>query len=65
MITFNVPEMTCGHCVSSITQAITQAEPQAKVSCDLASHQVKVENADAKTAQHAIEEAGYTVTVAG
>lgn len=57
--------MTCGHCVSSITQAITQAAPQATVSCDLSNHRVTVEGVDAETAQQAMEEAGYTATVAG
>lgn len=64
MIIFNVPDMTCGHCVSSITQAITQAAPQAKVSCDLSNHRVTVEGVDAETALQAMEEAGYTATVA-
>ncbi|MFQ6747711.1 heavy-metal-associated domain-containing protein [Bordetella pertussis] len=35
-IAFHVPDMTCGHCVKSITQAVQQAVPQALVQIDLA-----------------------------
>lgn len=63
MTTFIVPDMSCGHCVSSITKAIAQVAPDARVSCDLPNHQVTVENIDAETAQHAMQEAGYASTV--
>lgn len=35
MSTFSVPDMTCGHCVRSITEAIQAVAPQATVSTDL------------------------------
>lgn len=63
MITFHVPDMSCGHCVSSINKAVAQAAPQAKITCDLATHQVHVENADAATVENALREAGYPATL--
>lgn len=62
MIAFEVKDMTCGHCVGTIRQAIQAADPQAQVSIDLARHQVTVEpaQAGADTLQAAIAEAGYT-----
>jgi copper chaperone len=60
-IEFVVPDMTCGHCVKTITAAVQAAEPAAKVSIDLPAHRVTVEGADAGRARAAIEEAGYEV----
>jgi len=40
MITFEVNDMTCGHCVSSITRAVKALDPAAKVQIDLAAHRV-------------------------
>ncbi len=42
---FNVPEMNCGHCTSSIEKAIKAADPSARVSTDLPGHTVDVESA--------------------
>lgn len=62
MITFEVKDMTCGHCVSAITQAVRAADPQARVDIDLARHRVQIEpgQADAQALEAAISEAGYT-----
>ena len=52
--------MTCGHCVSVVTKAIKQADPQAKVEIDLANHRVRVETAeDRETIELAVAEVGY------
>ncbi len=60
MLEFTLPTMTCGHCVGVVTQAIKQADPQASVEIDLASHRVRVESAkDRGTIASAISEAGY------
>jgi copper chaperone len=61
MYQFTVPDMTCGHCVSTITKAIKGEDPSAKVEIELAQHLVKVQSqlsAD-EVAQH-IAKAGYT-----
>ena len=58
---FIVPDMTCGHCVKTITGAVQAVAPAALVTADLASHRVTVEGADADQARAAIEQAGYEV----
>jgi copper chaperone len=62
MIAFEVNDMTCGHCVSSITKAVKALDKDAEVRIDLATHRVEVEPARADAAQlaAAIEDAGYT-----
>lgn len=62
MIAFEVNDMTCGHCVSTITKALRAADKDAKVTIDLARHLVMVEptEADAQELRDAIVEAGYT-----
>ena len=60
MLELTLPTMTCGHCVGVVTQAIKQADPQASVEIDLASHRVRVETAaDRATIEAAVNEAGY------
>ena len=62
MISFEVKDMTCGHCVSTITKALKAADRDAKVHIDLATHRVQVEpvSADAEELAEAIKDAGYT-----
>lgn len=62
MISFSVNDMTCGHCVSTITKALMAVDKDAKVQIDLATHLVRVEPAaaDAEALADAIKEAGYT-----
>lgn len=66
MIHFEVNDMTCGHCVRAITQAVQAADPGAQVQVDLATHRVQVQPvaADAAVLRAAIEEAGYTAAPA-
>jgi copper chaperone len=63
MYQFNVPDMTCGHCISTITKAVKSEDPKAKVEVSLSQHLVKVESAlsQEEIAQQ-ITEAGYTPT---
>lgn len=57
-----VDGMTCGHCVKTITRALTALDPAATVSVDLDEHLVHVIGAlDAAAATAAIQDAGYTV----
>ena len=62
MISFEVQDMTCGHCVSTITHTVLAADKDAKVHIDLARHRVDIEPhaASAKELGDAIAEAGYT-----
>jgi copper chaperone len=62
MQVFRVDDMTCGHCVSTITKSIKAADKNAKVTIDLAQHLVMVEptEADGQDLNDAISGAGYT-----
>jgi copper chaperone len=62
MIAFEVKDMTCGHCVSTITKALKTTDKDAKVEIDLATRRVQVEpvSADAEELAEAIMDAGYT-----
>jgi copper chaperone len=68
MVTFEVNDMTCGHCIGAITKAVALVDPGANVRVDLASHRVQIEPAasSASVLSDAIKEAGYTpVAVSG
>lgn len=59
-IEFQVPDMTCGHCVKTITGAVTAAAPGVTVAVDLPAHRVTVSGTDqADKVEAAIREAGY------
>ncbi|AKJ30717.1 heavy-metal-associated domain-containing protein [Caldimonas brevitalea] len=62
MISFEVNDMTCGHCVSAITKAVKQTDRGAVVAVDLGSKRVQIDSkvADEAELKAAIEEAGYT-----
>ncbi|ELZ4498576.1 heavy-metal-associated domain-containing protein [Pseudomonas aeruginosa] len=62
MTTFEVKDMTCGHCVSTITKALKSVDEQAQFTIDQASQRVTIESstADPQTLRDAIAEAGYT-----
>jgi copper chaperone len=61
MTTLKVPDMTCQHCVATITKLIQQQDPAAQVQTDLALHTVSV---DSKLSEDSLisllEDAGYT-----
>jgi copper chaperone len=62
MIVFEVKDMSCGHCVRTITEALKAADSRADVRIDLARHRVEIEpgTADAAALAGVIREAGYT-----
>lgn len=62
MIDFHVPDMSCGHCVRAIGAALQACDSQARFDIDLATHRVRITQAqaDAATLAAAIREAGYT-----
>ena len=61
MISFSVPDMTCGHCVNAVTKAVRSADQQSTVSVNLDTKRVEIRSpsGDAATFKAAIEEAGY------
>ena len=57
---FNIPDMSCGHCVGVITKTVQQLDADAKISIDLPAKKVTVETAqDRQTVADALAEAGY------
>ncbi|MDQ3058952.1 MAG: heavy-metal-associated domain-containing protein [Pseudomonadota bacterium] len=57
---FEVPAMSCGHCVKAITQTLTELDPTAQVSIDLPGKKVTVQTAqDREKVAAALAEAGY------
>ena len=60
MLEFNLPDMSCGHCASTVTQTVKLVDPDAKVDVDLSSKQVKIESTeDRASIAEALTEAGY------
>ncbi|WEK49901.1 MAG: heavy-metal-associated domain-containing protein [Candidatus Kaistia colombiensis] len=60
MLTLKVKDMSCGHCVATVTKTVKGLDPVAEVATDLASRTVRVESGvDAAAITAALEEAGY------
>ncbi|HZS80225.1 MAG TPA: heavy-metal-associated domain-containing protein [Herbaspirillum sp.] len=61
MLTFDVQDMSCEHCVGAITRAIREVDANARVDVQIAGKRVMIDSgvAAARFAQ-AIREAGYT-----
>jgi len=61
--TYTVTGMTCGHCVSSVTEEVTAVPGVTGVQVDLESGRLTVEGtADESAVQAAVEEAGYALS---
>ncbi len=61
--TYTVTGMTCGHCVSAVTEEVSEVAGVTDVQVDLESGRMVVTgDADAAAVQAAVEEAGYSVT---
>jgi copper chaperone len=67
MIAFEVNDMTCGHCVSTITKAVKAIDPLADLQIDLATHRVSIRpsGASSDVLAGAIREAGFTPVPVG
>jgi copper chaperone len=62
--TYSVTGMTCAHCVSAVTEEVSQVPGVTGVDVDLASGALTVtsgEPVDEKSVRAAVEEAGYEV----
>ena len=66
MIAFNIQDMTCGHCVATITRAVAAVDEHAAVRFDLPAHRVEIESstASAQALSQSIQDAGYTPVTA-
>lgn len=53
--------MSCQHCVKTITKAINDIDPKAKVTVDLAKHEVDIEGGtiSQEAAIQAVNQAGF------
>ncbi|MBV8035345.1 MAG: heavy-metal-associated domain-containing protein [Pelomonas sp.] len=57
---FTLPDMSCGHCVAAITEALKAADAQARVEIDLEARTAEVDSALSREALAAVlAEAGY------
>jgi copper chaperone len=60
MIEFQVPAISCGHCVRAVNEAVKEVDPQAKVDVNVETKKVNVEStADRAKLVNALTEAGY------
>ena len=60
MIEFDIPAISCGHCVRAVTEALKTADPQAQVQVDLAKRHVSVQTqVPRETLVACLAEAGY------
>jgi copper chaperone len=60
VIEWNIPTMTCGHCVGSVTKTVKAADPGAEVQIDLESKTVRVRtDVDPALIAQALAEQGY------
>ena len=60
MLSFELPDMTCGHCVKAVTQAGQTVDPAAEIVIDLPSHRLEVQTQVTREALVAqLVEAGY------
>jgi copper ion binding protein len=60
--TYTVSGMTCGHCVSSVTEEVSEVPGVTDVQVELETGRVTVTgDADAAAVEAAVQEAGYEV----
>lgn len=64
MYKFEVNDMTCGHCASTVDKAVRTVDPGAQVTIDLTAHHVEIQSdKPASVFATAIKDAGYTGTL--
>jgi copper chaperone len=61
LIELTLPDMTCGHCVKTVTATAQRLDPAARVQTDLATHRVIIDSATIGQAalEAALAEEGY------
>ena len=60
MLRFHIPNMTCGGCAKSVTNALLSVDPQARIEADPPAREVRVHSAEDERAFLAVLiEAGY------
>lgn len=60
MIELTLPDMTCGHCVKTVTRTVQQIDAAAQLQVDLPTHSVKITSArPAEDFKAALADEGY------
>ncbi|MFN0183220.1 MAG: heavy-metal-associated domain-containing protein [Aquabacterium sp.] len=60
MIELTLPDMTCGHCVRTVTETVKGVDAQAELQVDLPTHQVRItSDLPAQAFVQALTEEGY------
>jgi len=59
--TYSVPEISCGHCKSTIEAAVQGLDDVSSVDVDIDAKTVTIVGGDSEAAVTAIEDAGYDV----
>jgi copper chaperone len=59
--TFNVPGISCQHCIDAITREVTAVEGVADIAVDLDAKTVAVVGGDDSAVRAAIDEAGFDI----
>lgn len=60
MIELKLPDMTCGHCVRTVTETVRRVDADAKLDIDLPAQRVRIESAQpAERFSAALAEQGY------
>jgi copper chaperone len=59
-IILTLPDMTCGHCVKTVTRTVLGLDPAAQVQTDLGTHRVTLQTAVARDVlERALAAEGY------
>ncbi|MDA5093423.1 heavy-metal-associated domain-containing protein [Aliiroseovarius sp. KMU-50] len=64
MTTFNVPDMSCGHCKASITEALENAGEGVELSFDMEARKVTVAGLNADQVVALLDEIGFPASPA-
>jgi copper chaperone len=60
MIELNLPDMTCGHCASTVAKTVAFVDPAAKVEVDLDNKKVRIQSTEQRQDfAEALTDAGY------
>ncbi|MBH9576214.1 heavy-metal-associated domain-containing protein [Inhella proteolytica] len=60
MPSFHLPDMSCGHCASRVSQALKALDPQCRIDFELRERRIQVQSEQAPQALvEALREAGY------
>tara|TARA_R110002049_G_scaffold15115_7_gene62449 strand:+ start:491 stop:826 length:336 start_codon:yes stop_codon:yes gene_type:complete len=60
MTTYNIPDMSCGHCKATVEKTIHSVDPAAKIAFDMPARQVSLEtSSDAALVLAELAKAGY------